>query len=107
MMMGEAEGEELLTGEAGGRSAQELCAAGVAGKHGHLQTIFEVVQARSRLKITSELGKFIEVDNQEVVKIGDLKRCTEVIKICLAQFHQADLPERGRPRRGRRTGAPR
>ena len=37
-----------------------------------VDTIFEVLQEQSRLKITNELRRYIEVGNHEPVKIGDL-----------------------------------
>ena len=36
---------------------------------------------RSRLKITCELTRFIEVENHEAVKIGDLEKNSEAIKV--------------------------
>ena len=45
------------------------------------QTIFDGLQEQSRLKISNELWRFIEVDNHEAVKIGDLEKNSEAIKV--------------------------
>ena len=42
-----------------------------------METIFESLQEQSRLNITNELGKFIDVDNQEALKSGGLERYKE------------------------------
>ena len=62
-----------------------------------VDTIFEGLQEQSRLNITNELRRFIEVDNQEAVKIGDLENNSEAINVVRPQFNKRDLPERGRP----------
>ena len=38
-----------------------------------MNTIFEGLQEQSRLKITNELRRFIEVDNREALKVGHLE----------------------------------
>ena len=45
------------------------------------QTIFDGLQEQSRLKISNELWRFIEVDNREAVEIGDLEKNLEAIKV--------------------------
>ena len=44
-------------------------------------TICEVLEEQSRLNITKELKWFIQVDNNEVVKIGNLENNSEAIKV--------------------------
>ena len=41
---------------------------------------------RSRLKITCELTRFIEVENHEAVKIGDLEKNSEAIKVVKPKY---------------------
>ena len=45
-----------------------------------VDTIFDGLQEQSRLNITNEPRRFIEVDNQ-AVKIGDLAKNSEAIKL--------------------------
>ena len=51
------------------------------GADSFVDTIFEGLQEQSKLKITNELRRFIEVDNQEAVKIGDLKKNWQAIMV--------------------------
>ena len=44
-----------------------------------VDTIFERLQEQSRLKITNEPRRSIEMDNQEAVKIGDLEQNSEAM----------------------------
>ena len=44
------------------------------------------------MKITSELRSFIEVDNNEAVKIGDLEKNSEAIKVVKPKFHKEVYP---------------
>ena len=39
------------------------------------------MQEQRRLEITNELRRFIEVDIHEAVKIGDLEKNSEVIRV--------------------------
>ena len=57
-----------------------------------MDTTFEGLQEESRLKITNELKRFIEVDNQEAVKIGDLERHKEVLKVVRPKFNREIFP---------------
>ena len=61
--------------------ALKLLAKSQAGGNNFVDTIFRSLQEQSRLNITNELKKFIEVHNQEAVKIGHLERYAEVIEV--------------------------
>ena len=72
--------------------ALKLLANLQAGGDNLVGTIFELLQ------ITCVLRKFIEVDNQEAVKIGDLERHKEVLKVVrpkcnLMMFREAYIRE--------------
>ena len=60
--------------------ALKLWATLQAGAKKLVDTTFEGLQEKSRLKIDNDRRKFIEVDNQEVVKVGDLEGCNDVLK---------------------------
>ena len=60
----------------------------------------------SRLKVTTTLRMFIEVDNREPVKIGDLEKDTKVLEVVSSSFSKAIFPECARPRGGGRTDSP-
>ena len=60
----------------------KLLASLQAGGDNVVATIFEGLSQWNRVKITSELGSFIDVDSQEAVKIGDLER-HKVIELTL------------------------
>ena len=53
-----------------------------------VDTIVESLQEQSRMKITNELRRFIEVDNREAVKIGDLEKDSEAIKVDKPKFNK-------------------
>ena len=59
-----------------------------AGGDTEVDTIFEGLQEQNRLKLTDE-QRFIEVDNQEAVKIGELERNSEAIKLARPKFNKA------------------
>ena len=46
-----------------------------------MDTIFEGLLEQSRLEITNELRRFIEVNNNEAVRIGDLAKNSEAINV--------------------------
>ena len=69
--------------------ALELLAKLQTGGGNPEDTILQGVREQSRLKITNEPRRFIEVDDHEAVKIGELENC----------------PERSHPRKGGRTDA--
>ena len=55
-----------------------------------MDTIFEGLQEQSRLKLTSELRRFIEVDH-EAVKIGDPEN-SEAIRVVRPKFNKEIFP---------------
>ena len=57
-------------------------------------TIFEGLQEQSRLKNMEELRRFMEVDIHEAVKIGDLEKNSEAIKVYRPTFNQQVFPAR-------------
>ena len=57
-----------------------------------VDTIFEGLQKQSRLKITSELRRSIDVDNYEAAEIGGLEKNTEAIKAVGPSFNKATFP---------------
>ena len=59
------------------------------------------LQEQSRLKILDELRRILEVDTHEAVKIGDLEKNSEAIKVAGSKFDR-HVPRRGGPRRGGR-----
>ena len=61
---------------------------------------------QSRLKLVDEFRMFIEVGNQEAVKIGDLERHQQVLSGGEAQVQRGDVPRSVRPRGGDRMDAP-
>ena len=79
--------------------ALELLAKLLAGGDNLVDALFEGLQVRSRLKITSEPRKFIEVDNHEPVKIGELEKNMEAINGGQAAVQLDDFPEYDRPSR--------
>ena len=44
------------------------------------------------MKPTNELRRFLEVDNHETVKIGDLEKNLEAIKVVRPKFNQEIFP---------------
>ena len=62
-------------------------------------TNFEGLQELSRLKSTRELGRFIEVDNHEAVRTGDLEKNLEAIKKVGSNFDR-ELPPGAAVREG-------
>ena len=88
---GRREAVQLLVRGTGGQCQQADAAAGVCenmicvlnllarfqsgGQHRLVQTVFDGLQEHSRKKITDELTRFIAVDNQEAVKVGEVARC--------------------------------
>ena len=68
-----------------------------------MDTIFEGLQEQSRSKPANELRRFIEVDNHEAVKIGDLEIYSEAIKVVGPDVDR-HFPRRGGPGRGGRIG---
>ena len=61
--------------------ALELPASLQKGADNLTDTILEALQEHSRSRITNELGRFIEVNNHEAVKIGDSEWNAEAIKV--------------------------
>ena len=57
-----------------------------------VETIFEGLQEHSRLNITNDVRRFVEVDSREAVKIGDFERDTEVLKGLRPSFNKAVVP---------------
>ena len=58
------------------KQCNKLLANMQAGGDNLVDTTVEGLQGRSRFKITDELRRFIEVDDEEAVKIGELERNT-------------------------------
>ena len=58
-----------------------------------MDTIFQGLQEQSRLKIMNEQRRFIVVDNQEAVKIGDLEQNTEPIKVARPKLNKKIFPK--------------
>ena len=54
-------------------------------------TIFEGLQEQSRLTVTNELGRFIEVDSNEAVKIG-VEKHSEAITVARHKFDTESFP---------------
>ena len=65
-----------------------------------VDTIFQGLQGQSRLKITHEPRRFIEVANHEAVKIGDLEKNSEAMKVVRPKVQQGEWANR----RGERAG---
>ena len=63
-----------------------------AGGANLVDRIFEGLQEQ-RLKITNEIRRFIEVDKNEVVKIGDLEKNSEAIKVVRPNFNKEIFPD--------------
>ena len=53
-----------------------------------MDTLFAGLQEQGRLEITNELRRFIEVNNHEAVKVGDLEKNSEAIKAVGADLHR-------------------
>ena len=70
------------------RCALKLLAKLQADGDNLVVTIFEGSQEHRRLKITNELRKLTEVDNHEAVKIGDLQKHSEAIKVIKHKFNK-------------------
>ena len=51
-----------------------------------IDTIYEGIAEKSKQKITDELRRFIQVENEEAVKIWDLEMYKETAKIVRPQF---------------------
>ena len=51
-----------------------------------MDTIFEDLLEKNRMNITNELRRFIEVDNHETTKIGNLEKNSEAIKVVKPAF---------------------
>ena len=52
-----------------------------AGADNLVNSIFWELQGQSSVKLTNDLRRFIEVDDREPVKIGELERNSEAIKV--------------------------
>ena len=63
------------------------------------QDLRRFCQEQSRMKLTNELRRFIEVDKNEAVKIGDLEKNSEAIKVVRSsstwRFSSMRSPEKG------------
>ena len=62
-----------------------------------VDTIFEGLQEQNKLKIAHE-RRFVEVDSNEAVKIGDLEKNSDAINVITFQFDslfRMQLPEKG------------
>ena len=67
--------------------------------------IFEGLLEQSRLKITNELRRFIEVNTSEAARIGDLENNSEATNAARPKFTAVFSPVwRWQPRRGARRG---
>ena len=44
------------------------------------------------MKPTNELRRFVEVDNHETVRIGDLEKNLEALKVVRPKFNQESFP---------------
>ena len=55
-------------------------------------SVFEVSQEKSRVALTSELGKFIHFDSQEAAKIGDCRRTRRRSMVSGPFFHKETFP---------------
>ena len=76
-----------------------MCAPKLQTRTGHLvETMFEGLQEQSRLTITNALRRF--VDNHEAVKIVDLEKNSEAIKVVKSKLNRRS--SRSRSARGRR-----
>ena len=53
-----------------------------------VDTIFEGLQEQSRMNITNERRRFIEVDNHETVKIGYLEKNSEAIRVVRPKYNK-------------------
>ena len=66
-----------------------MCSQGVGnqqtGGDSHVDTIFAGLQKQSRLTVRNELGRFIGVDTNEGMKIGDLEKNSEAINVMRAR----------------------
>ena len=59
------------------------------GGEGVVDTIFEdFLQEQSRLKTTKEQRRFIDLDNHDAVKIGDMEKISKAIKVVKAKFNR-------------------
>ena len=63
--------------------ALKLLANHQAGGESHVDTIFEGLQEQSRLKLTSELGRF---SNNAPVKVGGLEKNSVVLTTVKPEF---------------------
>ena len=71
------------------------------GEDNLVHKIFEVLQEESRLNITDELRRFVEVDNQEAVRPAEKELGGD--HGGQAQSQQSDFPNCAHPRRSGRT----
>ena len=62
------------------------------GRDGLVDTIFEGLEEQTRLKITIELRRCIEVDINEAAKIGDLEKNSQAIKGVSPNVDKASFP---------------
>ena len=57
-----------------------------------VDTILEGCHGQSRLTITNELCRFIDVENHEAVKIGELEPHSEAIDVVRPKFNKEIFP---------------
>ena len=57
-----------------------------------IDTIYEGIAGESKLKITDELRRFIQAENKDAAKIGDLEKCKETGRVVKPQFDLETYP---------------